>query len=84
MCYKVQEWKASSSPELRYASGCVKTPRSRHCERSEAIQSVGYHWIASVASLCSQWHRPRNDVAAHFSHNLACSYCYTKGGYPFE
>jgi hypothetical protein len=24
---------------------------SRHCERSEAIQSTGQHWIAS--SLCS-------------------------------
>ena len=54
---------ASCSPALRYASACVKTPRSRHCERSEAIQSVGFQWIASG-------YRPRNDVAVHFSHNL--------------
>ena len=37
----------------------LKTPFSRHCERSEAIQSTGYQWIASG-------YRPRNDVGGRF------------------
>ncbi|MCL2040763.1 MAG: TatD family hydrolase [Bacteroidales bacterium] len=50
-----------SSPD---AHTCVKTLCFRHCERSEAIQSVDAQWVASG-------YRPRNDVATHFSHRLA-------------
>ena len=35
-------------------SACVENRVFRHCERSEAIQNIDYHWIASG-------YRPRND-----------------------
>ena len=36
---------------------------SRHCERSEAIQTLDNHWIASG-------YRPRNDGVTHVPHSL--------------
>ena len=37
----------------------LKTLFSRHCERSEAVRNIGFHWIALG-------YRPRYDVQERF------------------